>query len=197
MLWLFSAADALKTIGKWHSSSSRTSSQSSRNTETHCSMSAESILESWRERIFVLKFLAFFFARQKTRTIRSCLSCEIFRNIPYGNLHLFNVSLSPSFRAAAAFCAGWHRSHPRSIIITTTINDMHRMDEKQKLFFWPNRNDGTIHITREKPSQRLESRAVCEQINKQTANETMMVVEQTTGWYEITIIFHDFSLLSM
>jgi hypothetical protein len=29
----------------------------------------------------------------------------------------------------------------------------------------------------------LESRAVCEQINKQTANETIMVVEQTTGWY--------------
>lgn len=46
-----------------------------------------------------------------------------------------------------------------------------------------NRNDGTIHITKEKPTQRLESRAVCEQINKQTANETIMVVEQTTGWY--------------
>lgn len=45
------------------------------------------------------------------------------------------------------------------------------------------RNDGTIHITKEKPTQRLESRAVCEQINKQTANETIMVVEQTTGWY--------------
>jgi hypothetical protein len=44
------------------------------------------------------------------------------------------------------------------------------------------RNDGTIHITKEKPTQRLESRAVCEQINKQTANETIMVVEQTTGW---------------
>lgn len=45
------------------------------------------------------------------------------------------------------------------------------------------RPDGTIHITKEKPTQRLESRAVCEQINKQTANETIMVVEQTTGWY--------------
>lgn len=45
-----------------------------------------------------------------------------------------------------------------------------------------NRNDGTIHITKEKPTQRLESRAVCEQINKQTANETIMVVETTTGW---------------
>lgn len=45
------------------------------------------------------------------------------------------------------------------------------------------RNDGTIHITRERPTLRLESRAVCEQINKQTANETIMVVEQTTGWY--------------
>ncbi|CRK89429.1 CLUMA_CG003178, isoform A [Clunio marinus] len=43
------------------------------------------------------------------------------------------------------------------------------------------KNDGTIHITKEKPTQRLESRAVCEQINKQTANETIMVVEQTTG----------------
>jgi type IV secretory pathway VirD2 relaxase len=51
-----------------------------------------------------------------------------------------------------------------------------------------NRNDGTIHITKEKPTQRLESRAVCEQINKQTVNETMMVVEQTTGWYELQII---------
>lgn len=51
-----------------------------------------------------------------------------------------------------------------------------------------NRNDGTIHITKEKPTQRLESRAVCEQINKQTANETIMVVEQTTGWY-VTNIF--------
>lgn len=51
------------------------------------------------------------------------------------------------------------------------------------LFFLPLRNDGTIHITKEKPTQRLESRAVCEQINKQTANETIMVVEQTTGWY--------------
>lgn len=62
------------------------------------------------------------------------------------------------------------------------------------LFFLPsiwsetNRNDGTIHITKEKPTQRLESRAVCEQINKQTVNETMMVVEQTTGWYELQII---------
>lgn len=45
------------------------------------------------------------------------------------------------------------------------------------------RNDGTIHITKEKPQSRLESRAVCEQINKQTANETIMVVEQTTGWW--------------
>lgn len=44
------------------------------------------------------------------------------------------------------------------------------------------RNDGTIHITKEKPTSYLESRAVCEQINKQTQNETMMVVEQTTGW---------------
>ena len=50
-----------------------------------------------------------------------------------------------------------------------------------------NRNDGTIHITKEKPTQRLESRAVCEQINKQTANETIMVVEQTTGWYVANI----------
>ncbi|CAO1439859.1 unnamed protein product [Diamesa serratosioi] len=43
------------------------------------------------------------------------------------------------------------------------------------------KNDGTIHITKEKPTSYLESRAVCEQINKQTQNETMMVVEQTTG----------------
>lgn len=113
-------------------------------------------------------------------------------------IYISSMSLSlPPFVLLLLFGAGWHRSHPRSIIITTTINDMHRMDEKRKLFFWPNRNDGTIHITKEKPTQRLESRAVCEQINKQTANETMMVVEQTTGWYEITIIFHDFSLLSM
>lgn len=52
----------------------------------------------------------------------------------------------------------------------------------KQLVSW-NRNDGTIHITKEKPTQRLESRAVCEQINKKTANETIMVVEQTTGWY--------------
>jgi hypothetical protein len=45
----------------------------------------------------------------------------------------------------------------------------------------------------------LESRAVCEQINKQTANETIMVVEQTTGWYvaspmsRIIYLFRDFT----
>ncbi|KAG5672928.1 hypothetical protein PVAND_003016 [Polypedilum vanderplanki] len=43
------------------------------------------------------------------------------------------------------------------------------------------KSDGTIHITKERPTQRIESRAVCEQINKQTVNETIMVVEQTTG----------------
>lgn len=60
-----------------------------------------------------------------------------------------------------------------------------------------NRNDGTIHITKEKPTQRLESRAVCEQINKQTANETIMVVEQTTGWYVTNIIFFPSLFISL
>jgi type IV secretory pathway VirD2 relaxase len=75
-------------------------------------------------------------------------------------IYIFNFSLTPNF--CLSFIFPPHRKN--------------------------NRNDGTIHITKEKPTQRLESRAVCEQINKQTVNETMMVVEQTTGWYELQII---------
>lgn len=37
-----------------------------------------------------------------------------------------------------------------------------------------------MHIT--KPSGYMETRALCEQINKQTQTEMMAVVHYTTGW---------------
>lgn len=41
-------------------------------------------------------------------------------------------------------------------------------------------SDGSMHIT--KSSGVLETRALCEQINKQTPTEVMAVVHYTTGW---------------
>jgi hypothetical protein len=43
-------------------------------------------------------------------------------------------------------------------------------------------SDGSMHIV--KQNGYLETRVLCEQINKQTPNEMMAVVEKTTGWYE-------------
>lgn len=44
-----------------------------------------------------------------------------------------------------------------------------------------------MHIT--KSNGHMETRALCEQINKNTATETQVIVHQTTGWYVILIIF--------
>lgn len=44
-----------------------------------------------------------------------------------------------------------------------------------------------MHIT--KPSGYMETRALCEQINKQTPTEMMAVVHYTTGWYKINNIY--------
>lgn len=41
-------------------------------------------------------------------------------------------------------------------------------------------NDGSMHIL--KQTGYMETRALCEQINKQTANEMQAVVHYTTGW---------------
>lgn len=41
-------------------------------------------------------------------------------------------------------------------------------------------SDGSVHII--KPNGYMETRALCEQINKQTATEMMAVVHYTTGW---------------
>lgn len=41
-------------------------------------------------------------------------------------------------------------------------------------------SDGSMHIV--KQNGYLETRVLCEQINKQTPNEMMAVVEKTTGW---------------
>ena len=42
------------------------------------------------------------------------------------------------------------------------------------------RSDGSMQI--KKPNGNMETRAFCEQINKQTATEMMAVVHHTTGW---------------
>jgi hypothetical protein len=44
------------------------------------------------------------------------------------------------------------------------------------------RSDGSMHIV--KQNGYLETRVLCEQINKQTPTEMMAVVEKTSGWYE-------------
>jgi hypothetical protein len=44
-------------------------------------------------------------------------------------------------------------------------------------------SDGSMHIV--KQSGYLETRVLCEQINKQTPSEMMAVVEKTSGWYGI------------
>lgn len=41
-------------------------------------------------------------------------------------------------------------------------------------------SDGSLHIT--KSNGVMETRALCEQINKQTPTEMMSVVHYTTGW---------------
>lgn len=41
-------------------------------------------------------------------------------------------------------------------------------------------SDGSMHIT--KSNGHMETRALCEQINKNTATETQVIVHQTTGW---------------
>lgn len=41
-------------------------------------------------------------------------------------------------------------------------------------------SDGSMHIV--KQNGYLETRVLCEQINKQTPDEMMAVVEKTTGW---------------
>jgi hypothetical protein len=42
-------------------------------------------------------------------------------------------------------------------------------------------SDGSMHIV--KQNGYLETRVLCEQINKQTPDEMMAVVEKTTGWW--------------
>lgn len=180
MLWLCSknCCCSLKTIGKWIQQQSYTSSQSHTKKKREKQLQRE--LRAFRNH--EKGYLCWSF--EKTRTIRSCLSCEIFRNIPYGNLHLQFLTLSLSFqRSCCCLFAGCFAS---SSIHNNTNNNNNNEQTTKKMASTqhPNRNDGTIHITREKPTQRLESRAVCEQINKNAENEKMMVVEQTTGWYE-------------
>lgn len=41
-------------------------------------------------------------------------------------------------------------------------------------------SDGSMHIS--KPNGHMETRALCEQINKNTMYETQVIVHQTTGW---------------
>lgn len=41
-------------------------------------------------------------------------------------------------------------------------------------------SDGSMHIL--KPNGHMETRALCEQINKNAATETQVIVHQTTGW---------------
>lgn len=48
-------------------------------------------------------------------------------------------------------------------------------------FFFAHSSDGSMHIT--KQNGFMETRALCEQINKQTATEMQAIVHHTTGWY--------------
>lgn len=49
------------------------------------------------------------------------------------------------------------------------------------LLFISANSDGSMHIT--KPNGIMETRALCEQINRQTATEMQAIVHHTTGWY--------------
>lgn len=44
-------------------------------------------------------------------------------------------------------------------------------------------SDGSMHIL--KANGHMETRALCEQINKQTSVESQVIAHQTTGWYVI------------
>lgn len=61
-------------------------------------------------------------------------------------------------------------------------------------FAWKIYSEGSLHIM--KSNNHLETRALCEQINKQTSTETELVVHQTSGWWVelkellVTIFFY-------
>lgn len=40
----------------------------------------------------------------------------------------------------------------------------------------------------------METRALCEQINKNTATESQVIVHQTTGWYAFLFTFNYHSI---
>lgn len=57
-------------------------------------------------------------------------------------------------------------------------------------FFFFRNSDGSMHVL--KSNGHMETRALCEQINKQTSTESQVIAHQTTGWYvfidEVTLV---------
>lgn len=71
-------------------------------------------------------------------------------------------------------------SHCRNSRRTDYKITMHAIYHHHPLRLSNPRSDGSLHIT--KSNGVMETRALCEQINKQTPTEMMSVVHYTTGW---------------
>lgn len=68
-------------------------------------------------------------------------------------------------------------------LLSTMSNPTQRTTERSLMiffFFQTNYSDGSMHIL--KANGHMETRALCEQINKNAATETQVIVHQTTGW---------------